>query len=145
MNTENSEIENQLKSIKKWVVAGAIGFLLIGLGVVVFSVSTFQMISNFGNEYGEVTCGDDASSFSRAGVSRLIEQGKIGEALNLTISRLETHPNDPTAHWLKARIHMIEEDWQAALKHVDKAELLAPSWEEEFLAPMRKKIERATN
>ncbi len=143
MNTEDNEIKEQLRSIKKWIVAGAIGFLLIGLGVVIFSVSMLQMTSNFENGCSDGIFCSDASKFSRANVSRLIQQGKIDEAFKIISDRLETHPNDPTAHWLKARVHMIQEEWQVALKHVEKAELLAPSWEDEYTGPMRKKIEAA--
>ena len=143
MNIEDNEITAQLKSIKRWIIAGAIGFLLIGLGVVIFSVSMFQMTANSDNACSDGIFCNDTSGFSRANVSRLIQKGKIDEAYNLISDRLETHPNDPTAHWLKARVHMIREEWQVALKHVDKAELLAPSWEDEYTGPMRKKIEEA--
>ena len=143
MNTEDNEIIEQLRSIKKWIFAGAIGFLLIALGVVIFSVSMFQMIANSDSEYSDGIFGHDTSKFSRANISRLIQKGKIDDAFILIFDRLETHPNDPMAHWLKARVHMIKGEWQVALKHVEKAELLAPSWEEEYTGPMRKKIEEA--
>ena len=141
MNIENSEIETQLRLIKRWIIVGAIGFLLTGVGVIAFSITMYKSISNFDNEFIEGAY-DESSGFSRSRISRLIEKGKIEEALKLVTDHLETHPNNPTAHWLKARIHMIEEDWQTALKHVEKTELLAPNWEEEFTGPMRRKIEK---
>jgi tetratricopeptide (TPR) repeat protein len=144
MNNENNEVTKQLKSIKKWIMTGALGFLLIGLGVVIFSVSMVQMIDVMENEFTEEEYGKGNAKFSRDHVSELIKQGKLDEALSLINERLETHPNDANAHWLKARSHYLKKEWNLALKHIEKTEFIAPSWEEEYTAPLKKKIEKLT-
>ncbi len=47
MNKENTEIIKQLKSIRNWVAVGAIGFLLIGISTMIFSISISQMLPTF--------------------------------------------------------------------------------------------------
>ncbi len=140
MNSGNDEIAAQLKSIKKWVIAGAIGFLLVGLSAVIFSVSIVQMATNFENEYSTDECGSDDSVFSRNGVSELIKQGKLEDAVVLINKRLKTHPNDAYAHWFKARVHVLKKEWKMAQEHVEKMEIIAPSWEKKYIEPLRKKI-----
>jgi len=51
MSQENTEVVKQLKNIKMWIATGAIGFLLIGINVTIFSVSMTQMTSIFDQEY----------------------------------------------------------------------------------------------
>lgn len=144
MNNENNEVTNQLKSIKKWIIAGASGFLLIGLGVVIFSISMAQMMATFENEFTGEKCDKESSGFSRDSVSALIEQGKLDDALSIINKRLETHPNDANAHWLKAKSHYFKKEWNVALEHIEKTEFIAPSWKENYTEPLKKKIEELT-
>lgn len=141
MNNENSDVTKQLKSIKRWIIVGALGFLLIGLGVVIFSVSMVQMAATFEEDYAEDVCSKENTGFSRDNVSELIKQGKLEEALNIINKRLETHPNDANAHWLKARSHYLKKEWDIALEHIEKTEFIAPSWKEDYTDPLKKKIE----
>ncbi len=142
MNDGNSEIVTKLKSIKKWVIAGAIGFLLIGLSAAAFTAAMVQMTANFENSYSSSECSDNDPDFSHDKISGLIKQNKLDDALALLNQRLKTHPNDPYAHWYKARIHVLTEEFDLAQEHIEKMEVLAPSWEKGYIAPLRRKIRK---
>ncbi len=140
MNNGNDVVVAQLKSIKEWVVVGAIGFLLIGLSAVIFTVSMVQMTASLESECPIGECGSDCSGFSKNEVSELIKQDKLDDALVLIYKRLITHPNDAYAHWYKARIHVLKKEWKVAQKHIEKMEVIAPSWEKKYIKPLRQKI-----
>ncbi len=159
MNNGNDGIVPQQKRIKRWDIAGTIGLLLIGLSAVIFTVSMVQMAANLESEYPIRECGSDCSDFSNNEVSELIKedkldnalfsnneiselikQDKLDNALVLIYKRLITHPNDAYAHWYKARIHVLKKEWKEAQKHVEKMEVLAPSWEKKYIKPLRNKI-----
>jgi hypothetical protein len=140
MTNKDDVIAAQLHSIKKWVVLGAISFLLIGLSAVVFTASMVNVSINFGAERSSEERYSDPPLFSNEMVSELINRGKLNDALVLIINRLQTHPNDPYAHWYKSRIHVLKREWWLAQQHVEKMEILAPSWKRKYIAPLRKKI-----
>lgn len=143
-NGNDEEVIAQLKSIKKWVIAGAIGFLLIGLSALIFTISIVQMTANIQNMYASGECGDADPAFSHNVVSELIKQGKLDDAVALIDARLSTHPNDAYAHWYKARILVLKKEWKTANEHIEKLEIIAPSWEEEYIEPLRKKIRESS-
>ena len=140
MSPENIEIANQLKSIKRWIAVGAIGFLLIGVGVALFSVSMSQMVSEFEDEYSEESC-EKEEELTWDNASDLFEQGKTEELMRLVDNRLVTHPNDPTAHWFKSKVYYLNKEWSLALESIEKTEVLAPNWRQEYTKPLREKIE----
>ncbi len=140
MSEENSEIINQLRSIKRWVAVGAVGFLLIGLGIVIFSASMVKMVSGFESEYSEEEATNDSSKSLWDEGSELFEQGKVDELLRRVDERLNTHPNDATAYWFKAKAYYLKREWALALENIEKTELYAPNWKEEYTGPMRDKI-----
>ncbi len=140
MSKENTEITKQLKSIKNWVAAGAIGFLLIGVGVTIFSVSMIQMASTFEDQYSEEECEKENSELSWENASELFEQGELKKLMSLVDERFKTHPNDPTAHWFKAKVYYLNQEWELALESIEKTELLAPSWRQEYTIPLKEKI-----
>lgn len=141
MNTEDSEVIAQLKSIKRWVMLGALGFMFIGVGIIIFSISTAQMTSSFEKEYSEEECADKKLEFSRDDIYNMLQQGNINEAIEKIDSRLKTHPNDPSANWLKARSHYLNREWDLALEYLEKTEFYSPAWKEKFTVPLREQIE----
>lgn len=140
MNQDNAQIVAQLISIKRWVAVGAIGFLLIGISVLVFSVSVIQMSSLLDDEYSERPAEKDNTILSWESASELFDQGKTQELMSLVEKRLATHPNDSTAYWFKAKVHYLNHEWDLALANLEKAEVLAPSWRKEYTGPLREKI-----
>jgi hypothetical protein len=140
MTSESGEIAAQLFNIKKWIVVGAISFLMIGLSAVVFTASIVNVTISFDNTYSSEGHYSNPPVFSNEMISELINRGKLNDALVLIINRLQTHPNDPYAHWYKSRIHVLKKEWGLAQQHVEKMEILAPSWKRKYIAPLRKKI-----
>ncbi len=141
MSESNIEIINQLRSIKKWIAVGAFGFLLIGVGVCLFSVTMFQMASTFEEEFSEEKFESESDEFSWESASDLFERNKTGELVVLVNERLITHPNDPTAYWFKAKIHYLNKEWKLAIESIEKTELFAPNWRKEYTQPLRQNIE----
>jgi hypothetical protein len=139
MNQDNTEIVKQLKAIKLWVALGAIGFLLIGSGVVSFSASMMELSSEFEKQYPDKDNKNDSSiSWDRG--TELFEQAKIDDLLKLTEERLKTHPNDGTAHWFKAKVHFMRKEWNLSLASLEQAEICLPNLKTEYTGPLRDKI-----
>ncbi len=141
MTEENSEIAIQLKGIKKWVAVGAIGFMLIGVGVTIFSVSMMQMASVFEDDaWLNAEAEEESVELTWDGATELFEQGKDEELLSMINERLKSHPNDPSAHWFRAKVYYLNKEWAKALESVERTEMLSPNWKEEYTQPLREKI-----
>lgn len=143
MENENIEISKQLKSIKKWIILGAVSFLLIAISAIVFTVSMVTVATSLNNEFTQTSCGKEDSNFSKNEVSSLLNKGDTEAALLIINKRLETHPNDSYAIWFKARAYYLKEEWDTALDLIDKTEFLAPSWKEKYTDPLRQQIEKS--
>ena len=141
MNDSNIEIINQLKCIKKWIAVASLGFLLIGVGVSLFSVMMIQLVSTFEEEFSEIMPENENDEFSWESASKLFQQNKTEELAIQIEERLVTHPNDPTAFWFMARIHSLNREWDLAIEGIEKTELLAPNWRNEYTQPLRQSIE----
>ena len=142
MENENIEISNQLASIKKWIVLGAVSFLLIAISAIVFTVSMVTVATSLNNEFMQTSCGKESSGFPKKEVALLLNKGDTEAALLIINKRLETHPNDSYAIWFKAKTYYLKEEWDTALELIDKTEFLAPSWKEEYTEPLRQQIKK---
>lgn len=142
MDNQNIEISNQLKSIKNWIILGAVSFLLIAISAIVFTISMFTLATSLNNEFTQTSCGKENSNFSKNEVASLLNKGDTEAALLVINKRLETHPNDSYAIWFKAKAYYLKEEWDTALELIDKTEFLAPSWKEEYTEPLRQQIEK---
>jgi len=140
MVKENAEIVEQLRSIKKWVAVGAIGFVIAGIGITLFSASMVQLVSVFEEENSGKECETENCKFSWDSANELFEQGKTNELLKFVKKRLKTHPNDPTAHWFKAKVHYLNKEWSLAIESIEETETFAPSWRSEYTIPLTEKI-----
>ena len=78
-------MEDELKSIKRWIAFGAIGFFLIGVGIVVFSISMYSM-TKFAEEYGYKNTEPCKQSFTDK-VSCVFEKGEYDKVLTLAEER----------------------------------------------------------
>lgn len=139
--TNLESIRKQLSGIKLWVAVGAIGFLLIGVAAAVFSISMVTMMSFVEEEYEED--GEESSLWDEA--SDYFDRGDKEKLLGLVEDRLKTHPNDAQVYWFRAKAHILDENWEAALADVERAQFLAPGWGTKYTIPMsaalRKKLE----
>jgi len=131
MNQDNNEVLKLLKSIKIWISVGSIGFLLIGVSTIIFTISMIQVTTSFEN--------DSTDIWDKA--SELYEQGKEKELLQLTNKRFETHPNDASIYWYRAKVYYIRKNWALALENIEKAEFYSPSWKKEYTVPLKKQIQ----
>jgi|TARA_B110000196_G_C21144824_1_gene665966 hypothetical protein len=138
MNLESTDIKRELKGLKRWVIVGAFGFLLIGLSAGISTYLFFNWVQVM--ESHNLSCEKKELKFPSEYVKDLVDRNEIDEALILINLRLETHPNDASAHWLKARSHQIKEEWVLAIKHLDRVEMLNPGWKSEYIEPLREKI-----
>ena len=143
MNNDPNDIESirkQLSGIKLWVAVGAIGFLLIGAATAVFSISMATMMSFVEEEYED----DEGNSSLWDEASNYFDRGEKDKLLSLVEKRIKTHPYDAQVYWFRAKVHILEENWKAALADVEHAQFLAPSWGSKYTIPMsealRKKI-----
>ncbi|MEW8508982.1 MAG: hypothetical protein AB2598_20030 [Candidatus Thiodiazotropha sp.] len=144
MNNDQNDFESiqkQLSGIKLWVAVGAIGFLIIGAAAAVVSVTMATMMGGIEEEYeNEVendSLWDEASDY--------FDRGEKERLLSLVEKRMKTHPYDAQVYWFRARAHILDENWEAALADVEHAQFLAPSWGSKYTIPMaealRNKIE----
>lgn len=144
MNNDQNDIESirkQLSGIKLWVAVGAIGFLLIGAAAAVFSVSMATILGvveeKYESEEENDSLWDEASDY--------FDRGEKEKLLFLVEKRMKTHPYDAQVYWFRARAHILDGNWEAALADVEHAQFLAPSWGSKYTIPMaevlRNKIE----
>jgi len=144
MNTEQSDFEpilRHLSGIKIWVAVCAIGFLLSGVAAVVLSVFMVTMQHSLKQELE----GADEESQLWDEASACFDRGDKEELLRLIEDRRRTHPNDPQTFWFSAKAHILDENWEAALAEVERAQLLAPSWSAEFTIPLSESLRRKLN
>jgi len=144
MDIDNEKSLSELKSIKRWVIALAIGFVLVGIGAVVFSVAIYQGVA-MADEWTSNKCEAKSEGFDDERVRYLLSEGDIDEALVMIDERLETHPQDSYAAYAKARAHYLLEDWDIALQFIEKTEFLAPTWKKDYTNPMRENIKKFSN
>jgi hypothetical protein len=143
MSDDQKDIESirkQLSGITLWIAVGAIGFLLIGVAAAVFSISTATMMSFVEEEYEDD--GEESNLWDEA--SDYFDRGEKEKLLSLVEERMKTHPYDAQVYWFRAKAHILNENWKAALADVERAQFLAPSWGSKYTSPMaealRKKI-----
>lgn len=144
MNTNEHDFESirkQLSGIKLWVAVGAIGFLLIGVAAAVFSISMATMMDVVEEEYESVE--EEPDLWDKA--SDYFDRGDKENLLALVEERIKTHPHDVQVYWFRAKVHILEKNWKAALEDVEHSQFLAPSWGSKYTIPMaealREKIE----
>ncbi len=127
-------IQKQLSGIKRWVAVGAIGFLMIGIATLILSISAISIMEMAENEMEqeESSFGDEASDF--------FERQKKDELLDFVNKRLKTHPNDANVYWYRAKYHILDENWEAALADVKRTQFLAPNWQAEYTKPMSQEL-----
>ena len=128
-------IQKQLSGIKRWVAVGAIGFLLIGVALLIFSVSmTYVMEMMVEKEFAqeEPSFGDEAADY--------FERGKRDELMDHVNYRLKTHPNDAAVYWHRSKAHILDENWEAALADIKRSHFLSPSWHGEYIKPMTEEL-----
>lgn len=98
-------IRKQLSGIKLWLAVGAIGFLLIGIAAVVFSISMTTMMNVVEDEYEGST--NESDVWDKA--SGFFERGEKEKLLDLVNERLKTHPNDAQVYWYRAKVYILDE------------------------------------
>ncbi len=139
---ENEKLIKQVKHLKLWVAACSIGFLLIGISAITFSITTASVMSEFDDEWSG-DCGEEESFSDKA--SDYFKVGKIDQLNKLIEERIKTHPNDSNIYWYSTRVHVLNEEWELAIEDLNQTKFLSPSWDEEYIKPMREEILRRKN
>lgn len=139
---ENEELIKQIKLIKFWVAICSIGFLLIGISAITISIATASAMSEFDEEWNE-DCESEDSFSDKA--SKYFQAGEIKQLVTLIEERSKSHPNDADVYWFSARIHVLNEEWDSAIADLNQTKILSPSWNEEYIKPMKDEIIRRKN
>jgi len=125
-------MEQELKSIKRWIAFGAVGFFLIGVGVVIAAASMYSAMELAQSYESKPACAhsyDDKASCA-------FKKGKLEEVLSLSDERAETHPNDVDIFWNRAKVYIQQEKYDQAEISLNKVIVLAPSWKLEYVDPL---------
>ena len=130
----NEQITTELRSAKRWIAVGALALLASTISMVGISVWSYSAV----NEYEENTCEQppwDDQAYDA------IDEANYEKSLSLANERLETHPNDADAFYIKAQIAFYQGDSDQAKKYLLHTKALAPSWTEEYINPLMEAIE----
>jgi len=73
----------------------------------------------------------------------LLDRGGLDELVKLLDRRIAEHPNDVYAHWYRARVHRLREEWDDALREIRLVGTLAPEWERDYVKPFVEAVEGA--
>ena len=109
--------------MKQAVVFGMIWLCLIVMGCVTVSLKPEV---NLWPEYSQA--------------KDLMMRADYKKALLLAEERLETHPNDAHACWVKGRTYYFMGNWDKAIEWLQKTEDLSPSWREQYTGPLIEKV-----
>jgi tetratricopeptide (TPR) repeat protein len=91
---------------------------------------------------GEISTGPCSGESFYNAVSSLLDAAKYKEAIASSEERLKTCPGDPYAWFYKAKALAVENQWDAALESLNRAELLRPDWLYAYTKPLRESIDR---
>ena len=81
-----------------------------------------------------------ASIWSVELVKDAFQRGKLEIVMEMCNNRIQEYPNDPYGYWYRARALKILGENQKALRDLDAAESLAPTWKKKYTDPLRKDI-----
>lgn len=131
----SEQILRQLRWIKWLTALLALSFAAIA---VTFVWITHEMSSTFERASESSAFADRASA--------LLEKGKETEVLALVKERESKFPKDPYVYWYRGKAHYQLGQFTEALDAIRQVQELAPSWRDEYTAPLIKAIEekRAT-
>ena len=125
-------MEKELKSIKRWIAFGAIGFFLIGVGFVVVAASMYsamELAQSYEDKPECMQSYDDKADCA-------FKKGKLKEVLSLSDERAKTYPNDADIYWNRAKVYIQQGKYDLAEANLNKVIELAPSWKLEYVDPL---------
>jgi tetratricopeptide (TPR) repeat protein len=73
-------------------------------------------------------------------VNDAFQRNKLDLVLEMCNNRIKEYPNDAYGYWYRAKALKVLGDHQQALRDLDQAESLAPSWKNKYTDPLRKDI-----
>lgn len=73
----------------------------------------------------------------------LLDRGALDELITLANARIAERPNDVYAHWYRARVHRLREEWDDALREIRLVGTIAPEWDREYVKPFIEAVEEA--
>lgn len=137
--TSNYDL-SELRKLRIWIAAGAIGLLLTGIGMVA-SLGVLAEISDMAEE-SQSASANTGNGFANT-ASELYDTGKLNELESTIATRHATRPNDGEVYWWKARLLVAKGAYTEALEQLDIVQLHSPTWTKEYIDPLRDAIDRA--
>ncbi len=134
-------LEQELKSIKRWIAFGAIGFFLIGVGIAFASYSMYLAVKITQSYQGE-----SVSPCAESYEDRVIcafEKGNFEDVFTLSKEREITHPYDANVFWYRAKANVQLKNYDLAKENLEKVSEIAPSWKYEYVEPLIESINKS--
>ena len=131
-DARNALMLKELQRIKWLLVLIALGLLALPFALVYLGWEVASTVVQ------EKTVEDRADSFE-AVAEDLFKKGKLDELSQLADRHEKVHPNDANVFWYRGRIAVEKENWELALRELEKAERLAPNWKQEYTGPLLEK------
>lgn len=123
----------ELKRIKWLLVLIVCGLLFLPFSLVYFG---WQVASTL---VQEKTVEDREDSFETV-AEELFQKGSLDELRMIIDQREKNYPNDANVFWYRGRVAVEQENWELALRELEKAEQLAPNWKQEYTGPLLEKV-----
>lgn len=144
MNENNdpmNEVVQELRKIKVFTGMAGIALVLMLISTILSTILSIGALALIMPNALKTIEKADRSSFSNQ-TRELIKQDKLDEALAKIADRKTSHPNDPYAHYYEAKIDIMQGRPKKALIGLEELRVIAPGWEEEYIAPHVKLAEK---
>lgn len=83
-----------------------------------------------------------ANAFTNTATS-MFERGKYEALIKYCLEHLEKNPKEAYAYWFLGKAHFQIKEYDKAVKYLNKAKEIFPTWEKEWIGPFLEKIEIA--
>jgi tetratricopeptide (TPR) repeat protein len=85
------------------------------------------------------------SAWSIQLIQDTLNRGDLDAVVKISTERIKEFPNDAQPYWYRAKAYVTLGKYEDALSDVNKAELIAPEWREQWTEPLRNVILEALN
>ena len=133
------EIVKQLSSIKRWIAIAVIMLLIALVSIVSLSIWTVVALNDTVDEFSEDF--DEDGSWKDLAYDA-IDEANYKIAIELAENRINTHPNDSDAFYIKAQVAFYLGNLEEAKKLLLHTKALAPSWDAKYIKPLQEAIEQ---
>jgi tetratricopeptide (TPR) repeat protein len=117
-------ILGEIQTIKILLITmiGLFSIIVLGIIYVILQTHRFSKKEFFKKDF-----------YSKA--KDLLDKGLTDEVIELSETRIQTHPKDKYAHWYLALAYLDKKEYSKSLKTFSYLLELAPAWREEYIEP----------